>query len=130
MIEQAEHSVLELERAALARWCRGDPSGFLAISDEAVGYFDPFRPGRIDGIAALTDYYEGLRGRISAVGWEVIEPRVVEIGAVAVLTFRFRSWGESGRTTNWNCSEVYRHRADGWRIVQTHWSFTAPEIAG
>lgn len=36
MTETGEHEVIGLERAALGRWCRGDPSGFLEISDEAV----------------------------------------------------------------------------------------------
>lgn len=122
-----EHEVLALERTALARWCRGDPSGFLEISDDEVGYFDPFRPHRIDGIAALTTYYEGLRGTVAAVAWEVAEPRVVEVGEVAILTFRFRSWGASGALVEWNCSEVFRRRPAGWRIAQTHWSLAAPE---
>lgn len=121
-----EHEVLVLERAALARWCSGDPTGFLDISDEEVGYFDPFHPHRIDGIAALRAYYEALRGTITAIAWEVFEPRVVEIGEVAILTFRFRSWGASGVLVEWNCSEVYRRRPAGWRIAQTHWSLAAP----
>ena len=122
-----EHEVLALERGAVARWCRGDPSGFLEISDDEVGYFDPFHRHRIDGIAALTAYYEALRGTIAAVAWEVLEPRVVEIGEVAILTFRFRSWGTSGALVEWNCSEVFRRRPAGWRIAQTHWSIVAPE---
>ena len=122
-----EHDVLALERTALARWCRGDPSGFLELSDDEVGYFDPFHPRRIDGIAALTAYYEALRGTVAVVAWEVLEPRVVEIGEAAILTFRFRSWGAGGALVEWNCTEVYRRRPAGWRIAQTHWSFTAPQ---
>ncbi len=122
-----EHAVLVLERAALARWCRGDPSGFLEISDRDVSYFDPFRIGRIDGLAALAAYYEMLRGRISVVAWQILEPRVEEIGEIALLSYRFRSWGEGGATVGWNCSEAFRRRDEGWRIVHTHWSFTAPE---
>ncbi len=122
-----EHAVLALERAALARWCRGDPSGFLELSDDDVGYFDPFRPRRIDGIVELTAYYEQLRGTINAVAWEVLEPRVVEIDDVAILTFCFRSWGASGAMVVWNCTEVYRRRPAGWRIAQTHWSFAAAD---
>lgn len=123
----AEHEVLALERAALLRWCRGDPSGFLEICDDEVGYFDPFRPARIDGLEALTAYYEALRGTVSAAGWEILEPRVVEIGEAAVLTFCFHSWGASGGSITWNCTEVYRRRSSGWRIAQTHWSFSAPD---
>jgi len=125
----SEHEVLGLERAAIARWCRGDPSGFLDISDVEVGYFDPFLAHRIDGLAALTTYYESLRGTISAVAWEVLEPRVVEIDEIAILTFRIRVWGESGESVAWNCSEVFRRRPVGWRIAQTHWSLTTPDVA-
>jgi len=28
----------------------------------------------------------------------------------------------------WNCTEVYRLDNDGWKIIQTHWSFTKPDI--
>lgn len=129
MTETGEHEVIGLERAALGRWCRGDPSGFLEISDEAVTYFDPFIPHRIDGLQALTAYYEALRGKIFAATWEIVAPAVAEIGEVAVLTFRFVSRGADGGTARWNCTEVYRRREAGWRIVQTHWSFTAPEGA-
>jgi len=122
-----EHEVLVLERAALARWCRGDPSGFLDITDDEVGYFDPFLPHRLDGLAALTDYYEGLRGTVSAIAWDILEPRVVEIGEAAVLSFRFRAWAANGTAALWTCTEVWRRRPAGWRIAQTHWSLAATE---
>ena len=32
----ARHPVVEMEAAALDRWCRGDPSGFLEVADEEV----------------------------------------------------------------------------------------------
>jgi len=41
----------------------------------------------------------------------------------AVLTFNYVSYGGE-RQNRWNCTEVYFHRPEGWRIVQTHWSFT------
>jgi hypothetical protein len=124
---ESEHEVLVMERAALLRWCHGDPSGFLEISDRDVSYFDPFRIGRIDGLTALTSYYEVLRGTVSVTAWQILEPRVTEIGEITLLSYRFRSWVEGGATVGWNCSEVFRRRAEGWRIVHTHWSFTAPE---
>ena len=120
-----DHPVISLEQAALARWCNGDPSGFLEISAPEVSYFDPFVAGRLDGIAKLTDYYAGIRGKIFAPRYEMIDPGVLEIGDVAILTFRFNSYGGSeGREMRWNCTEVYRRKAGEWRIVQTHWSFT------
>ena len=126
----AEHEVTRLERAALERWCRGDPSGFLEISAPDVTYFDPFLERRIDGLPALTDYYEALRGKISADRFELIDPSVLEFGAAAVLTFNFASWGGSDGESRWNCTEVYRRDPSGWHIVQTHWSFTSAGAKG
>jgi ketosteroid isomerase-like protein len=115
-------AILALEQAALDRWCAGDPSGFLEISAADVVYFDPFRAQRIDGLEALTTYYESLRGTISAARWEIVDPLVQVEGDVAVLTFRFMSWGGSGDAMHWHCTEVYRRDAGEWRIIQTHWS--------
>lgn len=118
--------LLGLETAALTRWCGGDPSGFLEISAPDVTYFDPFLAKRLDGLAALTDYYEGLRGKVSAPHFEIVDPVVTALGAGgAVLAFNFVSWREAtGPRLRWNCSEVYALRPEGWRIVQTHWSLT------
>jgi hypothetical protein len=70
------HTLLALENAALVRWCTGDPSGFLEICAADVVYFDPFLEQRLDGIAALTRYYEALRGKISAERFEIRNPPV------------------------------------------------------
>ena len=37
-----QSTILGLEKAALDRWCKGDPTGFLEISAPDVVYFDPF----------------------------------------------------------------------------------------
>lgn len=121
---KGSHEVIELERAALRRWLDGDPSGFIEISDDDVVYFDPFVARRIDGLAALRDYYEPLRGTIHAERFELLNPMVQQVGEVAVLTFNFVSYGGNENALRWNCTEVYRHRSQGWRIIQTHWSFT------
>lgn len=120
--------LVALEREALERWCKGDPSGFLEISAADVVYFDPFVDRRIDGLGALTRYYEALRGQVSADTFELHQPRVHHAGPMAVLTFNFESSGAAGRM-RWNCTEVYRNDPDGWRIVQTHWSLTKPRLA-
>ena len=120
-MEQDE--IIALERAALERWCRGDPSGFLEISAPDVAYFDPFLPQRLDGLEALARYYESLRGQVSAERWEIVAPRVQHVGDAAVLTFQFHSWGGSGDALRWNCTEVYRRAAGRWEIIQTNWSF-------
>ena len=116
--------IIAMEEAALERWRAGDPSGFLEISDEDVVYFDPFLARRLDSLAALTAYYEGLRGKISAARFEMVNPRTQAFGDAIVLTYNFVSWSSAGEAMRWNCTEVYARRRDGWKIVQTHWSFT------
>jgi hypothetical protein len=116
--------IIALERAALDRWGRGDPSGFLEISAPDVSYFDPFLERRIDGLEALAAYYEGIRGKVRIARHELLNPTVVHAGDLAVLSFNFVSYGGNEDAFPWNCTEAYRRDAVGWRIVQTHWSFT------
>lgn len=117
-------TIVSLETRALQRWCAGDPGGFLEISDADVVYFDPFLARRIDGLEALTAYYEAIRGKVSAPRFELLNPLVQAIGDAAVLTFNFVSYDDNENDCRWNCTEVYRNNPAGWRIVQTHWSFT------
>lgn len=121
-----ETEIVEMECRALSRWCAGDPSGFLEISASDVVYFDPFLERRLDGLAALRELYEGVRGQISAPRYELIAPLVQVVGDAAILTFNFVSWDADGNEARWNCTEAYRRTGEGWRIFQTHWSFTNP----
>lgn len=116
--------IIGLERAALDRWGHGDPSGFLEICAPDVVYFDPFLKQRIDGLDELTRYYEGIRGKIQIARYELLNPKVQSIGDAAVLTFNYVSYGGNEDEFRWNCTEVYRRDTVGWRIIQTHWSFT------
>jgi ketosteroid isomerase-like protein len=127
-VNVAEH-VLELERAALDRWGRGDPNGFLEISVPDVSYFDPFTERRLDGLDALRALYEQIRGKVHIDRSEIIEPRVQVVEDVAILTFRFESHGTEG-SLHWNTTEVYRRTDAGWRIIHTHWAFRQPKLAG
>ena len=117
-------TIVGLERGALDRWGRGDPSGFLEICARDVVYFDPFLERRIDGLDELTRHYEGIRGKVQISRYELLNPKVQSIGDAAVLTFNYVSYGGNENEFRWNCTEVYRREAVGWRIIQTHWSFT------
>ena len=115
--------IVAMERAALDRWGQGDPSGFLEISAPDVVYFDPYLEKRIDGLEALTQYYEKIRGQVHIDHYELINPLVQVCDDMAVLTFNYVSYtGESH--DRWNCTEVYRRNGDRWQIIQTHWSYT------
>jgi SnoaL-like domain len=118
-------AIVAQETQALVRWGAGDPSGFLDICHPDVTYFDPFLEERLDGLSALTSTYERIRGKIHIDSFELVNPRVVVGGEMAVLSFNFVS-KDGNDTLRWNCTEVYRSAAPRWLIVQTHWSFVQP----
>ncbi len=128
--QKVGEDLIALERAALARWCNGDPSGFLELSAPDVVYFDPYRERRVDGREALARIYEELRGKIFASRFELLNPHVHVVGVCAVLTFNFASWGGTEEALRWNCTEVFRRDPAGWRIIQSHWSYTWPPPKG
>ena len=118
------NSIIALECAALDRWGKGDPSGFLEICATDVVYFDPNLERRIDGRDALGKYYEAIRGKVSIERYELLNPLVQRVGDAAVLTFNYVSYGGVEDEYRWNCTEVYRWSGEDWEIIQTHWSYT------
>lgn len=131
----AAAEIVALEKAALTRWRQGDPDGFLTLSVPQVTYFDPILPGRLTGIAQLTEFYNGMRGKGGgSAAVDIIEPRVDIVGDAALLTYRFLWAGldADGMVTArspWNCTEVYHRQAGQWRIIHTHWSLIGGERA-
>ncbi len=123
MNEEITRTIIAMEKAALDRWGKGDPSGFLEISSKDVVYFDPSLEKRIDGLDALTKYYEAARGKVSIDRFELINPFVQTDGSFAVLTFNYVSYTGTNES-RWNCTEVYRLEDSRWKIIQTHWSLT------
>ena len=123
--------IIAMERDALERGAKGDVDAFLNISGPDVVYFDPYLERRIDGLAALKEYYhKSAKPPEEEFDIELINPKVQTAGDVAVLTFNYKSVGRrTGRVQRWNCTEVYRRTAQGWRIIQTHWSWTKPQLA-
>ena len=128
--DRAADDVIALERGALDRWGRGDPSGFLEIYAPAITYFDVATERRLDGHAAMTDYIAPLRGRINIPRYEMIGPRVQRHGNVAVLSYNLRSEAvqPDGRqvTVRWNSTSVYARTGGRWKMIHSHWSLTAP----
>lgn len=118
--------IIALERSALDRWIKGDPDGFLEISDENVVYFDPFVERRLNNREELKAVYDKVRGTFRIDSYEMVDPKVRVSGDMAVLTFNFVPKGEDMR---WNTTEVYQRIGGEWRIVHTHWSLTQPKLA-
>ena len=117
-LEEAAREILAMERAALDRWGKGDPDGFLEISHADVVYFDPFQPCRLDGLDALRQLYSEFRGKIRIESYEIVDPKVQVYGDAAVLTFRFNSCGSENKM-HWNTTEIYRRTEKGWRGIST-----------
>ena len=123
-------TIIALERAALDRWGKGDPRGYLDTYAPDVTYFDPMQDKRVDGRAALKELYGPLTGKISIDHYEMIGAKVQQRGDVAVLTFNLvshatRPTGEPV-IVRWNSTEVYARSQGRWRIIHSHWSFTRP----
>jgi len=120
-------TIIAMEKAALDRWAKGDPDGFLAISSLDVTYFDTFVERRVDGRDALKKLYDGIRGKVWIDRYELINPKVRVSGNLALLTFNFVSYTEE-RAMRWNTTEVYEQNDGTWRIVHSHWSSTQPKL--
>lgn len=125
--------VISLERAALDRWGKGDPKGFLEIYAPEITYFDPATQRRIDGHAAMADYLRPITGKVKISRYEMIGPKVQRHGDVAVLTYNLRTEGvqPDGKPSTflWNSSSVYARISREWKVIHSHWSFTAPPSA-
>ena len=124
--------VMALESAAMERWRKGDPWGFIGIYAPEVTYFDTGTPQRLNGLDALRAEYAQREGKILYDVMDFIAPRVQVCGELAVLTYRFFSTqlnpdGSISSRIPWNCSEVYVRIAGQWRIVHNHWSFIRGE---
>ena len=130
--EDVAATIIGLEQAALDRWGKGDPMGFVEIAAPQITYFDPDVERRVDGIEAFTELMEGIKGKILMDGYELINPTVELADEVAVLSFNYTSWGENEGDpwrSNWNSSEAYRKIGGTWCLVHSHWSRTQPESA-
>jgi hypothetical protein len=127
-----DHPIFNLENAAMERWRNGDPMGFVEISVENICYVDPGQVKPIVGLQDYRNYMQQLVGQIHYQLSEFIDPKVVEVGEAALLTYNYRSTvltpdGAVSTQTPWNCTEVYYHR----QIVHNHWSFIrhrVPEV--
>ncbi len=124
------NQVISIERAALDRWGNGDPRGFLDAYAPEITYFDVATEHRLDGHAAMADYYRPVSGKIKVIHYEMIDPKVQRHGDVAVLTYNLRddALQPDGKqvTVRWNSTSVYARLGGEWQVIHSHWSLTAP----
>jgi ketosteroid isomerase-like protein len=125
--------IIALERAALDRWNKGEPQGYLDLYAPEITYFDPATARRIDGLEAMKAYYAPITGKIKSSRYDMIAPKVQRYGEVAVLSFQLVSFGlkpDGAEQTlaRWNSTAVYRQIGSTWKTAHTHWSYIQPEL--
>jgi ketosteroid isomerase-like protein len=115
--------IIGLEKAALEKWNRGDPSGYIDIFADDINYYDPATELRLDGIDAMRRYLEPIKGLVRVEKYIMLNPKVQATRRMAVLTFNLDSYNE-GKIQKWNSTEVYRLERNGkWKIIHSHWSY-------
>jgi ketosteroid isomerase-like protein len=123
-----EKKIVQIEKDALDKWFQGDPSAYIEIMGDEIGYFDPTMEKRSDGRVPLAKMYEAMRGRVHAEKYEMLNTRIQSTADIALLTFNLIAI-EEGVPYRWNCTEVFGLQKDGkWKIIHSHWSQTRPTI--
>ena len=88
-----------------------------------------------DELNALMSAMKGITLPFTQPRYDMIDPRVDVEGDIALLTFNLVNYGKPSGSTEetmlarWNATQVYRKLNGAWRIIQTHWSFTQPQLA-
>ena len=129
-------TIIAAERAALDRWIKFDPEGYLELSAREVTYFDPYREKRIDGLEELTSVLTPIKqfkGAVAETHYDMIDPKVQCHGDIAVLSFNLINYGKVGGRpeavlARWNATQVYRQIEGQWKIIHSHWSYSKPEL--
>lgn len=132
-MQASESQILQLERKALDRWGQGDSAGFNDLYADDVSYFDPLTRARIDGRKALGVYCESSQSPKTEMSrYEIENPQVINADGLSVLTYNLTTYHRDAEDNEklgdaWNCTAVYRQKDGQWKIVHSHWSYTAHE---
>jgi ketosteroid isomerase-like protein len=123
-----ETSIIDLERAALEQFGRGDIDGPLALCHDDISYLDPYVERRIDDRTALVSLYEGARGTPQYDRCDLVDPRVQDFGDTAILTYVLVTSGSPMTPPGpdrWKVTAVYRRFGGRWLVVHTHFAIFA-----
>ena len=121
--DRVEETIVALERAALDRWCKGDPHGFVDDALNDVTYFDHVTKERIDGIGALKEHMRQFVGKVDVPRYEMPNAKVRVDGNMAVLTFNWETYSREGElTSRWNATEVLLRTEGQWKYAAIHWA--------
>jgi len=119
--DAAAQEVLDLERAAMDGWAKGDPGPALAVLDPEITYIHSAGGTRLDGLDAVRALFEQYRGRPLFDSYEIVDPKTQVTGDAAILSYVLvRHNGD--KSTRWYGTEVFQRKANEWRVIHTHWS--------
>jgi propanediol dehydratase large subunit len=121
----AATEVLDLERASMDGWLKGDPDPSLAVADPKITFIHSVVAQRLEGLDAVRALFEQYRGTPLFDSYEMSDPKVQVAGDVAVVSYVLvRHNGDA--VSRWNGTQVYERKANGWRVIHAHWSAEQP----
>ena len=122
--ENAEQTILAMERQGLDHWAQGDPLGMSENFADDITYFDDIgAQTRLDGLEEMQNYLASLDGKIPPHSYELVDPKVQIYGEIAILTLRYQSTSLEGKPDPpWKATSVYRLTDGEWHTVHAHWS--------
>jgi hypothetical protein len=122
-----EQEIIQLEKAALDKWFKGDTSDYLELwSKKSFSYFDGVVEKRIDSHEDIKELVlAAVEGKLFADSYDFCYPRVQAVEDMAVLTFQLHA-NTSLIDMHYNCIEVYQKEEDGWHVIHSTWSFIRP----
>jgi hypothetical protein len=71
-----EKQIVDIKKNALGKWYQGDPSAYIGIMGNDIGYFEPSLEKRLDGREPLRKMYEVFRGKAHAEKFDMLNTRV------------------------------------------------------
>ena len=123
-------AIIALERAAMDRWGKGDPQGFIELFADEVSYFDPSTERRVDGVEAMRARFAPITGLVKLSRYELLNPDVYRRGELAILSYNLVTYGQRAdgapQVVRWNTTEAYALIGGKWKIVHSHFSLTQP----
>jgi hypothetical protein len=122
--------LMALETEALNPYYgESDPTRYVEQFTSDATYFDPWSGGRLEG-AEIGEHLMGFKGVIPLNEYELVDPRVNVFGEIAIFTVVCESTNmETGVTTPWNVTLIYRRSEGGWEKIHANWNYRASQPA-
>lgn len=123
-LEADRQAVIEAHLALVHAYEYGDAERFINGLDSSpeLLIFHPRLHNRFGGIEQVRLDITRMFGRIGKARWTDVHQAVVVEGDTAWLTAQVVVESPNIDTFVGRATEIYRRRADGWRLAHAHWS--------